>query len=46
MIERNMVLAIAVAVLVIAILLAAVTLNGQPVCCVCEYDEQNVLRCR
>ena len=46
MIERNMVLAIAVAVLAIAIMLAAVTMNGQPVCCDCAYDEQDVLRCR
>lgn len=39
------VLVVAVAVLVLAILLAAITMGGSA-CCECAYDEQNVLRCK
>jgi hypothetical protein len=42
MIERNMVLAIALGILIVMLVIASVS---WPACCDCSYDAQNVLGC-
>jgi hypothetical protein len=42
MIERNMVLAIALGVLILMLVAASVS---WPACCRCAYDAEKVLRC-